>query len=421
MKLQIFGNLVLGLVLLCISSCNNDDPSPADGPTDFFTLEAAQSFSTAEDEYWVLASSSSGEWIAWHEFKSGETIKLNGTVPDDGTFTVHFLAVPKLSTGQKQVKVHTYESVATGSKWILKGSSSVPKTYPQLTVNVTNYTPSASRTFPNQALTVSSSTGTGGLSGSITGSNYTYNVDIGKSPSDILVTLYKNDGPYYVRYDNLAIPATVNIDAATQGKIADRTFTMNLPENVYHFIYLQAFNQNSLPFEMSGIYNDKGSSQEKLGYDNGYTSYRTQVQCSIIGKSRYFSKVGSAIIEQPSMPDFSITASLKSLSDFNAVSSLSYDYALTRFDYSTPQLAYLHLVTQPKGQSSIDFKFQPFPQELTTKYPFLPSPTQVKALTVTGYQREGITYEQLLEENASSALYGAGNLNNVYMFTQQIN
>ncbi|MEJ1241951.1 hypothetical protein WBG78_27645 [Chryseolinea sp. T2] len=421
MKFQIFGSLALTLVLLCCFSCNNDDPAPA-GPTDFFTVQVDQTFPTAEDDNWVLASSNSGEWITWQEFESGETVTLKGTVPNDGLFTIHFLSIPKSSTGQKQIKAHTYTSVTPGSRWLVKGGSSVPGTYPKLTVNVTNYTPSASRTFPNQPLTVSSSTGTGGLSGSFTGSNYSYNVDIGKSPSDVLVTLYKSDGPYYVRYDNLAVPTTVNIDAATQGKIADKTFTMNLPENVYHFVYLQAFNKDNLPFEMSGIYSEKGGSQEKLGYDNGYSSYRTQVQSSMPGKSRYFSAVGKSIVEQPSFPDFDIIARLKTLNDFRAVSSLSFDYVVTRFAQTTAELAYLHLVVQPKTQNStIDFQFQQFPQELTNKYPFLPSPNQVNALAVTGVQREELTYEKVLEEFAASALFGPGPLDNVYMFTQQVN
>jgi hypothetical protein len=394
--------LLLPLVLF--NGCTKDD-EPSE-PSDFFTLIVDPSFDTSTKDHWILASSTAGLWIDVQPFEAGEVKILHGVVPDLNTFTLHFMEVTETTDGRSEYILTSYGQVAVNGQWILKSPDPVSPPSYALTVQVSNVAPS-NRPTPNDIVILSSDAGLpGGYSGSISGSNVSLNTRLQKSVADIFLTVYQNDDPYYREFQGIILPDTLTVDASADVQIADRIYTLNLPENEYFLASIEAFNKDQ-PYRhtMAEFYDLDGGTSVKLGYNQGYDLYRTSLSYKSGNTLRNYAKVASAVDENLSLPPFQFSVTGTSADDFECESDLAYDVSATYFRHFTPEMDIRWNYIQPRQDASpaIRCRIEPFPPDLQDAYPVLPDPGLINYLYVSGYQyREGPGYQEMITTQSQS-------------------
>lgn len=374
-------------------------------PKNFFTVHVDASIQTSTGETWILATNSEGDWIDAQQYGNGpETRVLRGYL-DEHTFTLHFLNITHTSQGL-QVAIKSFGGIPANFTWSLsRADKTSPKTH-ELSVHVTNY--QEERPHPNDNVVVTSSVGTIGPA-TTSSSNGTYNAayNVRQSPTDVLVTLYKDGDPYYAKFNNVILPASISVDAETDMTRADRTFTMRLPQNDFYSVKIDA-RRNGYPdfVRLSDFTDPNGGTSVKLGYDFGYFSYSTRVVYKSGRKKFEYASFGLAEVdEQPKFPSFNFDVTKSAASDFSAKSDLTFDLSFIEFDYAKDGV-FLHWeVIQPRAilNPLINFKVKQFPSELSENFPGLPSVNGISYSRVTGYEYTDLfTYTDRLLEFAQS-------------------
>lgn len=375
-------------------------------PSDFFTLTIDPSFETSTKDHWILASSINGEWIDVQPFEAGEVKILHGVVPDRNSFTLHFMEVNEAIDGSREFILTSYGKVAVNGQWILKSPDTVSPPAYALTVQVSNVAPS-NRPTPNDIVILSSDAGiAGGYSGSITGSNVSLNTRLQKSIADIFLTVYQNDYPYYREFQGINLPDTLTVNAAADVQIADRTYTLILPENDYFHVSIEAFNPDqAYRHTMAEFYDLDGGTSVKLGYNQGYDRYRMSLSYKSGNTLRNYAKVATAVDENLSLPSFQFGVTGTSADDFECESDLAFDVSATYFRHFTPEMdiRWNYIQARQDASSAIRCRIEPFPPELLDAYPVLPDPGQINYLYVSGYQYpEGPGYQEMISTQSQS-------------------
>ena len=389
-------------------------------PSDFFTLTVDVNYETSQTDTWILASSKAGDWIAVEPYESGETIILNGVVPDANSFTLHFLTVSQ-QTGYQLFSMRSIADVPVNSSWLLKTSASPTYNQKTLTLNLNNYTKPPDRI--GVGIGVSSNKGVGGYSATTSGNTVNMQVNVFNSPADILVTLYENGYPKYVSYDNVTLPSTITLDASTEGVAADRKFTMTLPANDHFYVAIQAFEQDQeWGYSMSDFISSNGGTSVKLGYKHGYQKYRTSISYKDGKKSVDWNSFGSAVEESPTFPSFDFSFTNLTLNNFQTVSALPFDVADIYFQYKQSDLHVLwNVVLPPSGAAQvINFTAKAFPQEILDMHPSLPSIDQISFSAIRAYQYMGEkNYGEIIDAASKRGSAGIGLFaDNFFCFTK---
>jgi hypothetical protein len=380
-------NAVTGKISITVNGItvtSTDDFIVHAPPSDFFTLTVDPSFNTSTADHWIMATTSDGDWIDVKPFETGETKVLHGSVGGN-TFFLHYMTVSKNMFGDL-VSIRTYSNVPAGGAWHLKTTTTTATTK-DLALKMINYT--GDRPSPNSQLEVTSNVGVQSGGGFSSGGNWDMSYKVQESPADILVTLYKDGFPHYAKFEDVELPTTISVDAATDVKIADRTYTLNLPANDSHVVSIYASRQDDpYPFNMATFFDGDGGSSVKLGYDHGYDKYSTRISYTNGKKSVDYSMVAATVEENPTFQPFNLTVTKFTANDFAAALDLTYDVSTIDFSYleGTFYLIWNVIQPNPAGSSAITFRVNEFPPTITDQYPTLPTVQEISYVRVSGYQ-----------------------------------
>ncbi|MEI9919315.1 MAG: hypothetical protein WDO14_11005 [Bacteroidota bacterium] len=379
-----------------LSSCNKDNDGPSSVTALTVTIEAGVD-RAGNDDWFIVRNHATGEVIDYKNVKPGESVKFetNKTL-DDNKIDVTWLAVDEYTVDgtagkQRSCSAPTYLGIEAGGEIKLKAvpESTGGSTQPTI---VGHYKILISHLPTDYSISLSDKYGLLGDYGvaEYPGDYYLSgdNIDIRNDASTHMISVNTHSGdPKYLMLENLKDLDKVNKDYS-DFKSFDKIVQFKLPDAYEIEAFVTGFDgpvgggslslssyalTNSLPYLNNDSYNAPRSSIN-LGFLNKFPNYVIELNANGFD---YVSKGPAPTAINYTDPSvFSIND--KSLTHFAASSSQSYLYRTVYYGYSEKNelggntYMSVSFISGAEGAAH----YQPFPQELLTKFSINPDKIQ---------------------------------------------
>jgi len=343
----------------------------------FYTVNIESNYSTSDTDNWVLASDANGEWLDIQPYEAGETIVLRGVLPETNMFNLTFLDVQNPPTG-KYYKFYTYSEIKLGGTWILaKPLTGTPRSpIGTATVKLNNFT--------GNIADIKVSGVKGNLIGSASkiGSEASLQVTMFRDTSDLMLTFRQGNEYRTKLLTDVVRNSTVTVDALN-AILPDHNFPVSFSGNTFYYVGFYGYKPNYHLAEVEFIFsesidNDGGVPSLQMGYNDGYSKYKTIISYGVGKTYHTYYKFGSPITSFPVFENPSIEVVNNAVKNF----SWNTDYTFSR---STAKFI------DPVGKNIAWEVFGPYKQNTTISFHQFP---QLLLDTYESLNVEGIIFSE---------------------------
>jgi hypothetical protein len=387
--------LILGVLSAVVLSCDIGSTvvEPQAAPA-FFTLFSQIDPSgglPSPQGVWILASDDSGNWID-AAYVSGGDIQLNGLMGVESTFDLHIF-----ENMGNQYRVETWLDVPVNSEWQLtyEKQHGYPRppwlelTYDQALAVVPNFkgTIIDSRKSWRISGVNGDQTTTWGFQQSDLNSGFRFP----KGDNDVIYSDIVDNECLYERSIGFQPSDTITISNL---KSMDRIILMDYPDNtMFHASFYGFRNRDNLNTGLFGFINSQKYSPSgqvpatKMGYVNGFFSYRTLVDVAIGKRSMSYEKNGSMIESAIPFTNIDVAYASKHPNAFDGTPNMRFDYFEATWSRSGVPVWTVHGPGNGEAQN-ISFIFQPLSKEVTGDLNLDLARLKFDGLTLTQYSQE---------------------------------
>jgi len=348
--------LALATSLFFVACDNGDDPTTSNA---LLTLEVDASYTDGIDN-WIFISDMSGELLDVKPFSKGQTITLSSAKAVD-KLNVTFFQVTDLY-GVKQLLFRSFTQIDRNTTLKLN-LPDVPEqntggTIARMEIQIANY---------------EDVTGTLQFSGSH-GSTYsdangtrTFKFLANQTPSDILISGYRSESPVYSWANGTKENVPVMQDFS---QFTEYPKLIHLDFPGVNSGYIAAYNDalgDPYPLCDTRRLESDAPDHPVLGYMDGFKRYDLFIKNVTASGTVQYSRSGSVVNANITMPTYTFAAKSKSLNNFSFDFSLDYTYFYAGWEYEMDDNKITWFV-----YSLDDFAVaSSFPPDIVAKYPQL--------------------------------------------------
>jgi len=392
MKTQYF---LLMLLVVQLSCKKNEDPAPPKTPAPLLTYKNYNPTSGSDD--WIFISDEDGNIIDTKSFESGEVITLTSAK----TLDIQKINVTLLnytnSSSQESWYFTSYLSIPINQSWEPGKNAALFKPIfsgGAATANFLNYPPGPTS---EKVIFSENENGMVLLTSSVSSTNPSASIFLRSNPSKLYFITNKNNSPVYADLPSVAVGSSFTIDYNTL-KTPDNVITYTLPgsSNSGTIYGVRNTISGAYPHFIPGLLNSYvylvPSNIMKLGYNNGFDTYKTSITTYITGgPTKGYFKIGTPPTSIPFLSN-TVTViddsyknfSFSSTGNYNMRSTSWFNFASLTTGATTSWITY--------SPSDGKQKIIALPAEIKNKYPSLNLDVMKYQSTTLTVFLDGFTY-----------------------------